>query len=243
VLGSTLTPVPPGTNTAAVGPSAGATLIQVTGPAGQTNVTVPAGAFASSTTLTVQVLSSFPPPTSNVAKLSGLTLGLELDTNPALQPSQALTISIPYRTQDLAGASPSSVVIGRYDPTSGQWALLPTTVDTVGQRFIVSVAHLSTYQAFTVSAGSSVGDARLYPNPFRPSLGHTQINFASMPAGAKLKIYTPLGELVREFTADALGQAQWDGKNAGGANVASGLYLAVVQSGGDKVVLKAAIQR
>jgi hypothetical protein len=215
----------------------------VTGPSGQSNIAVPAGAFASTTTLTISVLSTFPPPVSGVATLSGIKLGLQLDTNPSEQPSQAITISIPYRMSDLNGAAPSTVVIGRFDPASGQWALLPTKADTTNHLFIVSAAHLSIYQAFIRTAGSDVGSSRVYPNPFRPFLGHTQVVFSNMPAGSRVRIYTPLGELVREFAADATGQALWDSKNAGGANVASGLYLAVIESGGNKVILKVAVQR
>jgi hypothetical protein len=240
---STLTPVPPAINQATLGPGSGAILLQVTGPSGQSNIAVPAGAFASSTTLTASVLSTFPPPASGVATLTGLSLGLQLDTNPAEQPSQPINISIPYRTSDLGGFATSSIVIGRFDPKSGQWALLPTQVDTVNKRFIVNAAHLSTYQAFARSAGSNVSSSRVFPNPFRPFLGHSQITFSNMPAGARVRIYTPLGELVREFTADSTGQALWDSKNAGGMNVASGLYLAVIESGGNKLILKVAVQR
>ena len=79
--------------------------------------------------------------------------------------------------------------------------------------------------------------------PFRPAAGHTQINFTNMPVGARVRIYTPLGELVRTLNADGNGQAVWDARNASGQQAASGLYLAYIDDGGSNVTLKVAIQR
>jgi len=51
-----------------------------------------------------------------------------------------------------------------------------------------------------------------------------------MPPYAKVKIYTFLGELVKEFSADINGMAYWDGKNSGGQKAASGVYIAMLKT-------------
>ena len=90
---------------------------------------------------------------------------------------------------------------------------------------------------------ADLSSAKVYPNPFRPALGHTAVTFAQLPAGAEIRIYTISGELVRELAADAGGIARWDATNKDGRGVASGGYFALVRGAGDKSVLKVVIQR
>ena len=56
-------------------------------------------------------------------------------------------------------------------------------------------------------------------------------------------VYTLVGEKVRDLTADAVGHANWDGKNQSGKNAASGVYVVYVQSSGESKTLKVAVQR
>lgn len=67
-----------------------------------------------------------------------------------------------------------------------------------------------------------------FPNPFRVS-GTGTMSFAIPPSlqgsGAKIKIYTVAGELVKELSGLA-----WDGKNEGGHKVASGTYVFFVKT-------------
>jgi hypothetical protein len=93
------------------------------------------------------------------------------------------------------------------------------------------------------SSGSSLGEIQIYPNPLRPSLGHTAIHFAQLPPGTRLRIYTLAGEKVNDLTANAIGHATWDGTNQAGQKVASGIYFVYLQSAGDNKTLKVAIQR
>ena len=84
---------------------------------------------------------------------------------------------------------------------------------------------------------------KVYPNPLRPAKGHTVMNFAGLPAGAKVKLYTLVGELVSDLTANSSGLAAWDGKNKAGQKAASGVYFAFIQNGGKKRTVKVAVQR
>jgi hypothetical protein len=76
-------------------------------------------------------------------------------------------------------------------------------------------------------AGVSEPECTNYPNPFNPE---TQINF-KIPQDAKvvLKIYNALGQEVRLLTNDTYEAGshtlRWDGKDAMGLDVASGVYI------------------
>ena len=74
----------------------------------------------------------------------------------------------------------------------------------------------------------------LLPNPWRPGRGGGQdaavLTMRSLPLKATVHVYTAGGILVRELTdADGDGLVLWDGRNAAGTPVASGVYLVVVE--------------
>ena len=76
----------------------------------------------------------------------------------------------------------------------------------------------------------------VFPNPFRPeqAAGHV-LKFDHCPAGTEIRIFTLSGELTRKFTGVS-GRQNWDGKNSGGADVVSGVYLYVIdQPDGQKL--------
>jgi len=88
---------------------------------------------------------------------------------------------------------------------------------------------------------SGTGKAAAYPNPFRPKI-HNLVAFklAESMAGPEMeiKIYTSEGELVKKVEGLA-----WDGKNAAGAAVASGVYIFRVKTDKDSAVGKFALIR
>ena len=72
-----------------------------------------------------------------------------------------------------------------------------------------------------------------YPNPFNPE---TTIQYSLAVSGrVTLHIYNILGQRVRTLVDDVLEagvhRVQWDGKDEGGRNIASGVYLNRVRSG------------
>jgi hypothetical protein len=69
------------------------------------------------------------------------------------------------------------------------------------------------------------------------------MKFSGIPPSSVVKIYTLLGELVRQLDGDAGGIALWNGKNDYGQDVASKVYLAVIEGGGETKVVKIAVQR
>ena len=69
-----------------------------------------------------------------------------------------------------------------------------------------------------------------YPNPFNPS---TRISFTLVePSEATLGIYDLNGRLVRTLHSGRMGEGahtiEWDGSDAGGIRVSSGMYIAVL---------------
>src|SRR5262249_15818257 len=94
-----------------------------------------------------------------------------------------------------------------------------------------------------VPGSNSLDQIQIYPNPMRPTLGHTGINFDQLPPGARLRIYTLAGEKVNDLAANAVGHATWDGKNQSGKNGGSDVYVVYVQGAGETKTLKVAIQR
>jgi hypothetical protein len=56
------------------------------------------------------------------------------------------------------------------------------------------------------------------------------MHFDNIPPYSKVRIFTFLGELVREVSADINGMASWEGDNANGQKAASGVYIALLQT-------------
>jgi hypothetical protein len=80
------------------------------------------------------------------------------------------------------------------------------------------------------------------PNPYRSGSSQyttenyhnypdNKVRFVNVPAWCKLKIYTPAGDLVWEFSQkDGRGNIEWDTRNLKQEEVASGVYLYRVES-------------
>jgi hypothetical protein len=90
-------------------------------------------------------------------------------------------------------------------------------------------------------AGSAVKIEQNSPNPFNPA---TTIRFAvSRDSKVALRVYNVRGQLVKtlanERMAQGMHEVNWDGRDAGGSHVASGVYYAKIASeGGPSDVIK-----
>jgi hypothetical protein len=93
-----------------------------------------------------------------------------------------------------------------------------------------------------VSAGLT--GFNVFPNPFRPSRGHTTVTFDNISGGGEIKIYNTAGRLVFEKTLDASQTSfVWDVKNTSGKNIASGIYVYYVESTGEQRTGKLGVMR
>ena len=94
--------------------------------------------------------------------------------------------------------------------------------------------------AFASEAGDLVFGVSNYPNPFNPE---TTIRYILPEAsGVRLAIYNVLGQQVRVLVDAAQGAGvygvQWDGRDAFGSQVSSGMYLYRLETGADVAVRK-----
>jgi len=68
----------------------------------------------------------------------------------------------------------------------------------------------------------------VYPNPFRPAVGHTRITFAALTEQATIRIFTLAGELVKKQDMSGQYSWDWDVKNTDEDELARGIYIWVV---------------
>ena len=140
-------------------------------------------------------------------------------------------MTIPYRLSDLPpGTDRSRLVIALYDEANAVWVPLPSVSDTSANRVSGQTWHLSTFQLMQSQPETGLAGVKIYPNPYRPNSVSDVMHFTNLPALAKVRIYTFLGERVRTLKADVNGMAHWDGLNDAGRKVASGVYIAFIQT-------------
>jgi hypothetical protein len=206
-------------------------------------VIVPLGGFASPATISVTVPSASAIPVLPVRPgLTGLGITISVSAG-GLQPSSPVTVKIGYRPIDIAGINPDYLRLARYDATTG-WVVLDSSADTATRQVIGQTNHFSLFQIVAQAPAASVAEGFVFPNPFRPSQGHTNIKLSNLPAGAKIKIFTAAGRLLKELEADAAGQVlTWNGTDRDGRALASGVYLAAIEGTGGRKTIKFAVQR
>ena len=243
--GNTLTvaTLPQTETTNQICPSSISSALSFNGPEGLFSLDIPQGAFPQCIQLTAQIPGAFPEAMSSGTPLQGIGVGILLSNDLALQPVIPITLTVPFTSAALGMNPRTSLVLARYDTIHNAWVMLPTTVNPT-QNFVTAPAtSLSLYQIMVALPVSGLSNINVYPNPFRPALGHTGVNFVALPTTSSIQIYTLTGEKVQDLTASATGTAFWDGRNQSGQNVASGVYFAVVKNGADKTILKVAVQR
>ncbi|MBI4801743.1 MAG: fibronectin type III domain-containing protein [Elusimicrobia bacterium] len=213
---------------------------------GVITVLIPAGSLGGSTRLQLKPVTSFMPPVSEAATLRETGIGIEMTHFPPTLVLNPLTIILPYRISDLPpGIDRSRLVIALYDEIHNVWVPLPSVSDLSGNKVTAKTWHLSTFQLMEATAGAGFSAVKIYPNPYTPSSISDAMHFTNLPPYCKIKIYTFLGELVKEFSADINGMAYWLGNNTGGQKVASGIYIALLETRDKKnsKTVKVAVER
>ena len=153
-----------------------------------------------------------------------------------------VTIVIPYTDSDndgyVDGITPQirEKVLAVYllDETNNVWQKVPNaTLDTVNNRVTFQANHFSIYALFG-APDNDVNGAYAYPVPFKPGSGHKNITFTNLPTDGSIRIYTSVGELVREIKFNITSGAStyvWDVKDEDGSDLGSDVYLYVIESG------------
>ena len=139
------------------------------------------------------------------------------------------------------GADPDLGIL-RWDEENGRWEELPTVVDEETGRLSTTVAELGLFRLGTVDSENRRASSKLhsYPNPFSGrNGGYAQIVYQLSTAGeVQLNIINILGQPVRtlvdEFQQVGMGSAVWDGRDANGGEVGSGIYFYELREGGQR---------
>ncbi len=213
------------------------------GPRGPVRVDIPAGAFSSCVQMTITIPGTFPSAPSSGTPLQGTGVGIQLADDLLLQPLLPITLTVPFTNGDVSPDQRGQLVLARYDTDHNAWVMLPSVLNPDQNSVTAQTSHLSLYQIMVALPASDISNVRVYPNPFRPSMGHTGVNFANLPTDAGIQIFNLSGEKVRSLSSTATGTAFWDGHNESGQSAASGVYFAVVKSGSAKTIVKVAIER
>lgn len=156
--------------------------------------------------------------------------------------AEAAIIAVYYNDADndgiVDGTNPAiqarNLLLYRLDENNGLWVRVPgSAVNTVDKYVYAPVSGFSVYTIMSTPA-LSLSNAYAFPNPFKPSAGHTTVTFTNLAAQCTIKVYTLTGELIKVIQeTDGDGQNTWNVKNEAGENLTSGLYLFVIKSADD----------
>lgn len=220
-----------------------ATTITGTLPNGRiVSLSIPADAFPATTALAISS-SNINRCDHNIPPLLP-TIALELFSQDRAQPEAPVTLTFNYTASESTSGvtlNASNIVLARYNPANGDCLPLKTILEPGPRRITATLNHFSLFQLMVVPAVSNLDSITVYPNPFYRRNGYVTI--ANLPANTTVRIYTLSGAKVWEGSGGTIGVIQWQGTNHAGYKVASGIYLAVVDSPAGKKILKIAVER
>ncbi len=235
-------------------PNFGGTLTFAT-PTGPIYLSLSSGTFGSQATVSISTPAVVPAPGGRFTAVPGLpnpSLGLLPGINfqinafdpfgAALQPQLPIAVRIDYQPAAVAGMNPSTLTLARYDAAHSNW--VPLITQRSGRELSALTEHLTQFAVLGVSAPADLTSITVGPNPLRPLLNPGQVfTFRNLPAGARVRVFTYIGEKLADVASDASGLASWDGRNAHGSFVGSGVYVAVVEGSGTKRTMRLAVER
>ncbi len=204
---------------------------------------IPAGAFPSATGIAVSS-SSY----DKCGYLAGGITPVTVEIFAQSQPQEPVTLTLHF-DQDSTNAKndiiakASQLVLARYNPRSQECLPLETKVNIGDRTITATLNHFSLFQLMVRTAATNLSNVLIYPNPFYPNRGQGFVTIDKIPASSKVRIYTLTGDKIWEATAGSTGVIIWKGVNKSGYLVASGIYLAVIDSSAGKKVFKLAVER
>jgi hypothetical protein len=224
-----------------------------------TKILIPSGALSDST-VTVAVINnpaSQPSPPQNSVPIGILTKIDFSNGQSQLAGGQTATVTLNYEDADNDGvvdgttAEVDKLRMYTASTMAGPWTILSSNLDGSKKTVAGTTTHFSFFGLFAPLA-TDLKSVEVYPVPFKPNDGNADtgvdysagnpnsgIIFANLPSAVSIKIYTVTGQLVAKFsTESSLGELQWDVKNESGKSVASGVYIAVISSWGQKSITR-----
>lgn len=88
----------------------------------------------------------------------------------------------------------------------------------------------------TKKTAQSLSDLKVYPNPFKSKLGHTEITFENLSSDMTIRIYNSTGKLIWEKKNPSAVFYEWHVNNSSSRKVASGIYTYIVTIPDGKIV-------
>lgn len=214
-------------------------------------VDAPANAFEGTTTFTITKLSSFnlalaTPKIKKPISSAWQLLAINPDNNEEM-PTKTLTIFITYPDTGLSQDDEMRLKIYCLNENNNRWEMIPEsqTISTEDNIIKATITTLSTFVVALPSfSAATLGDVKVYPNPFKPSKGHDKITFEGLKNDVQIRIYKITGELVYENDYPSTnGYEYWSVTNIHGEPLASGVYIYVIEGSGEKAMGKIAIIR
>lgn len=209
-------------------------------PSGEVRVDIPPAAFDQAVTVSASVPATF---SADNAGLKGTGVGVEINVSPALQPVAGIILTVGYSEPLAGGLDENRLILARFEPLRGIWVPLLSTADPLSNKVSSVVTHLSLFQIMQANPGGDFSNVQAFPSPMRPGRGENSMTFVNLPAGARLRIYTPLGQKLKDITATGAGMAAWDGKDSAGLPAAGGVYVVSIESEGRRGRIKVALER
>jgi ligand-binding sensor domain-containing protein len=112
-----------------------------------------------------------------------------------------------------------------------------------GEVWFGTPKGMSVLEAWNPSEGKSLADAHVYPNPFRPRSGHQDIRLDGLPSRVNVCVYDLTGRLLRNLGTVGNRDKVWDGTDANGHAVPTGVYLLKLEAHNASSIKKVAVIR
>jgi len=98
-----------------------------------------------------------------------------------------------------------------------------------GTVYVGTEKGLSSFKTYLVEPLPEYSEnLKLYPSPYKPEKGNLSID--GLIESSNIKIITPYGKLIKDFTSPGGRVAYWNGKDSNGEYVASGIYFVIAYS-------------
>lgn len=181
----------------------------------------------------------------NIYQIYGVQLNGSVSTNIDLS-NTPISIGIPY--QPNVEFEPNRLVPVKYNPQTDKWESMAVgyTLDPDTTRLNVQINSTGIWGlAEEKPFAESITSARIYPNPWRPSIASDSpygIMFDQLTSDTRIRIYTVSGQLVRDFEPKT-SYWTWDGTNDSGRPVFSGVYIYILTDSTNKKMGKLTIIR
>ncbi|HOX24059.1 MAG TPA: T9SS type A sorting domain-containing protein, partial [Elusimicrobiales bacterium] len=144
--------------------------------------------------------------------------------------------------------SEASLYMVVLDTQTSTWqAVSGSEVVHASRHVLAPLRHFSVYALLGNSPASDLSDAKIYPNPWKPSSGGSHdratLRIGGLPTQTEAYVYNVAGELVIHLERTNSTYYDWDGKNGSGEKVASGVYFLRLKTPDNTKIMKFAIQR